>query len=132
MRFLTTCSAALFLGFLTLSLADFGQAEEELFVAKPLTKEGDFTPGIEGPACDAKGNLFVVNYGKQGTIGRVTPAGKCEVYVELPNDSVGNGIRFDRQGTMYVADYVNHNVLSIDPESRKITKLAHNAANIHF
>src|SRR4051794_8754525 len=30
-------------------------AEETLFVAEPFTKEGNFTAGIEGPACDGKG-----------------------------------------------------------------------------
>ena len=30
---------------------------ETLFVATPLTDEGAFTEGIEGPACDAQGNI---------------------------------------------------------------------------
>ena len=98
---------------------------EELFVASPLTKEGEFTAGIEGPACDADGNIYAVNFSKQGTIGRVSPDGKGQVYLELPNNSVGNGIRFDRQGTMYIADYVNHNVLAVDRATKKITVLAH-------
>ena len=98
---------------------------EELFVASPLTKEGEFTAGIEGPACDADGNIYAVNFSKQGTIGRVAPDGKGQVYLELPNNSVGNGIRFDRQGIMYIADYVNHNVLAVDRSTKKITVLAH-------
>jgi gluconolactonase len=102
-----------------------GQASEQLFVAKPLTESGQFTAGIEGPACDAAGNVFAVNFQRQQTIGRVTPDGKGEVFVELQNKSVGNGIRFDRQGMMYVADYANHNVLRIDPKSRAVTVLAH-------
>ncbi|MFO0926692.1 MAG: SMP-30/gluconolactonase/LRE family protein [Gemmataceae bacterium] len=32
---------------------------------------------------------------------------------------------FDRAGTMYVADYVGHNVLKIDPPSRKVSVFAH-------
>jgi gluconolactonase len=102
-----------------------GQAGEELFVARPLTDEGSFTRGIEGPACDAEGNVYAVNLQRQKTIGRVTPDGQAEVFLELPGDSVGNGIRFDRQGLMYVADYVGHNVLRIDPETRAVTVLAH-------
>ena len=31
---------------------------DELFVATPLTGIGEFTPGIEGPACDADGNVY--------------------------------------------------------------------------
>ena len=54
---------------------------EDLWVAKPFTPEGAFTPGIEGPNCDAAGNLFAVNYAREGTIGRVTPDGKAEVFV---------------------------------------------------
>src|SRR5262249_56975244 len=99
-------------------------AKEELFKAKPFTVVGSFTEGIEGPNCDAGGNVYAVNFAKQGTIGKVTPDGKGEVWVELLNKSVGNGIVFDRKGIMYVADYVNHNVLMIDPKTKKITVFA--------
>jgi gluconolactonase len=100
-------------------------ADETLWVAKPLTKPKEFTAGIEGPACDAAGNIFAVNFGEQQTIGRVTPEGRGEVWVKLPGKSTGNGIVFDREGLMYVADYAEHNVLRIDPKTRKITVLAH-------
>jgi len=98
---------------------------EELYLATPLTATNSFTAGIEGPACDRAGNIFAVNFAKQQTIGRTTPAGQSEVFVTLPNDSVGNGIRFDRAGRMYVADYVGHNVLRIDPGTRAVEVLAH-------
>ena len=100
-------------------------ADERLFVATPLTKPNEFTAGIEGPACDAKGNIFAVNFAEQGTIGRVTPDGKGEIFVRLEGKSIGNGIRFDKAGQMYVADYVGHNVLQIDPATKKIAVLAH-------
>jgi gluconolactonase len=100
--------------------------EEPLWVARPLTRPHEFTPGIEGPACDADGNIFVVNYEKQGTIGRVTPQGAGEVFVELPAGSTGNGIRFDRAGNFYVADYTGHNVLKVDPKTKNVTVLGHN------
>ncbi len=99
--------------------------EEKLFVARPLTAEGAFTAGIEGPACDDKGNVYAVNFARQQTIGRISPAGKGEVWVELPGKSTGNGIVFDRKGMMYVADYVGHNVLRIDPRTRRIEVFAH-------
>ena len=102
-----------------------GQADEPLFVSSPLTKQGEFTNGIEGPACDADGNVFAVNFQSQQTIGRVTPDGNGSVYVKLPGKSIGNGIRFDRRGFMYVADYVGHNILRIDPKTRKISVFAH-------
>jgi sugar lactone lactonase YvrE len=99
--------------------------KDELFVATPLTHAGSFTEGIEGPNCDAQGNVYAVNFARQGTIGKVTPEGRGEVFVELPNGSIGNGIVFDRAGMMYVADYVKHNVLRIDPRTRTISVFAH-------
>jgi sugar lactone lactonase YvrE len=103
-----------------------GAAKEVLFKATPLTQENSFTAGIEGPNCDSKGNVYVVNYRRQQTIGKVTPQGKAEVWVTLPGKSTGNGIVFDKKGTMYVADYVGHNVLAIDPNTRKVSVFAHN------
>ncbi len=99
---------------------------EPLFVARPLTRSGEFTPGIEGPACDQQGNIFAVNFKQQGTIGRVLPNGRGEVFTQLASDSVGNGIRFDLDGIMFVADYKQHNVLRIDPATREVSVLAHN------
>src|SRR6202453_3471230 len=112
-------TAFLFCAFLT------AQGDDKLFEARPLTNPKEFTPGIEGPACDRAGNIFAVNYAKEGTIGRVTPDGKTERWVSLPNKSIGNGIVFDRAGFMYVADYTNHNVLKIDPKTREIAVFAH-------
>lgn len=100
-------------------------AEDNLFSARPLTAEKSFTGGIEGPACDADGNVYAVNFEKQQTIGKVTPEGEASVYLTLPGKSTGNGIRFDRAGTMYIADYAAHNVLKVDPKTKAVTVLAH-------
>jgi gluconolactonase len=105
-----------------------GPNDEALYVATPLTEEGKFTPGIEGPACDRDGNLFAVNYREQHTIGQISSEGEGEVFVRLPGESIGNGIRFDQQGMMYVADYTLHNVLKIDPQTRTISVHAHESA----
>jgi gluconolactonase len=118
--------ALLTLGMFTPGHVAAAADNEALFVAKPLTDEGSFTEGIEGPACDADGTIYAVNFAKQQTIGRVTPDGKGSVFVELPGKSTGNGIRFDRTGMMFVADYVGHNVLRVDPKTRTITVFAHN------
>ncbi|MBI3882194.1 MAG: SMP-30/gluconolactonase/LRE family protein [Verrucomicrobia bacterium] len=101
---------------------------EELFVATPLTAEKSFTPGVEGPACDRDGNVYAVNFAKQQTIGRVLPDGRAEIFVELPGKSTGNGIRFARDGTMFVADYVGHNVLRVDLKTKAISVFAHEGA----
>lgn len=108
------------------SAANPGGDKEILFVATPLTAVNSFTEGIEGPACDALGNVYAVNFARQQTIGIVSPEGKADVFVELPGKSTGNGIVFDKKGMMYVADYVGHNVLQIDPKTKKITVFAHN------
>jgi gluconolactonase len=106
-----------------------GAAEERLYVATPLTRPGEFTSGIEGPSCDAAGHIYAVNFARQGTIGRVTPDGRGEVFVTLPDPSVGNGIVFDSKGRMYVADYVGHTILRIEPSTRAIEVFARAAMN---
>ena len=98
---------------------------EELFVAQEFTPVNGFTSGIEGPACDAAGNLYAVNYERQHTIGKVTPDGTESVFVELPTGSIGNGIRFNSEGFMFIADYTNHNVLKVDMDTREISVHAH-------
>ena len=113
------------MNFLLLLILLASDPNEQLWKATPLTQPNEFTAGIEGPACDAAGNIFAVNFAEQGTIGRVTPDGKGEVFVKLEGKSVGNGIRFDKAGMMFVADYVGHNVLRIDPKTKKIEVFAH-------
>lgn len=98
---------------------------EDLFIARDLTPRGGFTPGIEGPAVDAAGNLYAVNYARQHTIGKVTPDGKCTVFLELPGGSIGNGIRFNSKGSMLIADYTNHNILEVDMATLAISVYAH-------
>jgi sugar lactone lactonase YvrE len=103
----------------------YAASDAPLLTARPLTAAGSFTEGIEGPATDRDGNLYVVNFARQGTIGRVTPDGRAEVFVQLPEGSIGNGIRFDRQARMYVADYAKHNILRIDLRTKTIEVFAH-------
>ena len=98
---------------------------EELFVSQEFTPVNGFTSGIEGPACDADGNLYAVNFERQHTIGKVTPQGEASILVELPTGSIGNGIRFNSEGFMFIADYTNHNVLKVNMETREISVHAH-------
>ena len=101
---------------------------DELYKSEVFTAPGGFTSGIEGPSCDRAGNLYAVNYDRQGTIGRVTPDGECDLFVELPAGSVGNGIRFHSDGAMLITDYTNHNVLRVDMATRAISVYAHEPA----
>ena len=105
---------------------------EQLFIAIPFTPRDSFTDGIEGPACDAAGNVYAVNYARQGTIGKVTPNGEGSIFVELPKGSIGNGIRFNAGsssgGEMFIADYTGHNILRVDMSTRAISVYAHDDA----
>lgn len=97
---------------------------ETLWQAKPFSSDG-FTTGIEGPACDRSGVIFCVGFGDPRNIARVTSEGHAERFVALPEGSAGNGIRFDRAGRMYVADYTGHKIHRIDPVTRERVQVVH-------
>lgn len=82
------------------------------------TQENVFTTGIEGPAFNAEGLLFAVNFKREGTIGVVDKNGVGKVYLQLPEGSIGNGIRFDSQGNMFIADYMGHKVYRVPKGSK--------------
>jgi sugar lactone lactonase YvrE len=101
-------------------------AQDALFQSRPITPPGEYTFGIEGPAVDARGNLYVVNFGKPGTIGKVAAGAlQSELFGVLPEGSVGNAIRFDRQGRMFVADYKKHNIFLVSPDGKDIKTYFH-------
>ncbi|MCW5514702.1 SMP-30/gluconolactonase/LRE family protein [Muriicola sp. Z0-33] len=83
-----------------------------------FTSEFGFTKGIEGPAVNAQGDLFAVNFESEGTIGRVDQQGNGEVYLTLPEGSIGNGIRFDTEGNMFIADYMGHIVYRVKKNTK--------------
>src|SRR6185437_6324325 len=88
------------------------------FQSRQLTPSGEYTFGIEGPAVDARGNLYVVNFGKPGTIGMLPPgATASQLHLTLPAGSVANAIRFDSSGRMFIADYKKHNIFVVEPGS---------------
>ncbi|MDI4237847.1 SMP-30/gluconolactonase/LRE family protein [Bradyrhizobium sp. Arg237L] len=84
-------------------------------MSQRVTTPGEYTAGIEGPAVDASGNLYAVNFRQSGNIGKVAPgASQSQLFTSLPTGSIGNGIRFDRDGRMYIADFKKHNVFVIE------------------
>lgn len=107
------------------------QPKSANFVLQDLVSDGVFTQGIEGPAVDERGNLYAVNYRREGTIGVVRVQGnhksQSAKLLQLPEGSIGNGIRFNAEGEMFVADYAGHNVLKIDPASQRVEIYAHDA-----
>ena len=113
MKYLIKISLVLFFVISAVSCQDSAQKSTD------FTSENGFTQGIEGPAVNSEGFLFAVNFEKQGTIGRVDPEGIAEVFMTLPEGSIGNGIRFDIQGNMYVADYMGHTVYRFSKDSKQ-------------
>jgi len=68
--------------------------------------------------------VYAVNFAHEGTIGKVSPTGEGSVFIELPNKSIGNGIRFNDKGDMLIADYTNHNILKVDMSTKQISVFA--------
>lgn len=100
--------------------------QSELFQTSDFTAENIFSTNIEGPAFDKKGNLYVVNFEKDGTIGLVKPSGEASLFLTLPEGSTANSIKFGSDGTMYLADYTGHNVLAVDMKSKEVSTFVHN------
>ena len=88
-----------------------------VYTARDHVGDGVFTSGVEGPATGPDGALYVVNFAREGTIGRVVDGGgglgMAQLFVSLPAGSTGNGIRFATDGRMLVADYTGHRVLAV-------------------
>jgi sugar lactone lactonase YvrE len=105
-----------------------GQDYSGLFIAEDFTAENIFTNNIEGPAFDKMGNLYVVNFQKDGTIALVKPNGVAGLFINLPEGSIANSIQFDRKGSMCLADYTGHNILKVHMKSKKISTYVHNDA----
>jgi len=101
-------------------------AQPALFESRAVTPAGEYTFGIEGPAVDHRGNLYVVNFGKAGTIGRLARgAARSELFAALPEGSVGVAIRFDRQGRMFVADDKEHTIFAVGADGQDIEPYFH-------
>jgi sugar lactone lactonase YvrE len=91
----------------------------EDYTTTAVTPAGSFTDGIEGPACDAQGNLYAVSFEREGTIGKMTPDGKTTLWATVPNGGRVNGLRLDSEGKLVGADYINHIVHRIDPATAR-------------
>ena len=91
--------AACFIAFAVFFAGRSSAAEDTLFVSKRITPQGEYTSGIEGPAVDASGTLYVVNFQQGGNIGKLA-AGEAQwrLFTSLPAGSIGNGIGFIGRG----------------------------------
>ena len=118
----------LFLGGLAVAamIAASAVAQDAPFQSRQVTPSGEYTFGIEGPAVDRQGNLYVVNFAKPGTIGKLANgAAQSELFATLPEGSVGVAIRFDREGRMFVADYKKHNIFLVSRDGKTVETYFH-------
>lgn len=102
------------------------QKKTALFEAQDLTQENTFSQNIEGPNFDKAGNLYVVNFQKDGTVGKInTKDGSGEVFVTLADSSTANSIVFNSEGNMYLADFKGHNILEVNMKTKAVSVYVH-------
>jgi gluconolactonase len=92
--------------------------------SKNFSNEGEFTANCEGPAVDEDGNVYAVNFARDGTIAQMNRKGDASFFVTLPKGSTGNGIRFVDKNTFYVADFTGHNILKVDMITKDVSVFA--------
>ncbi len=85
----------------------------------------------EGPTLNGAGDLFVVNYRYNGTIGRIAADGTagilCDLAEVLPvegREPKANGLKLDSQQRLITADSGAGRLLRIDADGRNATVLA--------
>lgn len=96
------------------------------FIPSDLSPEGSFTTNCEGPCVDKSGDLFVVNFREDGTVGRIQAGKPAELWATLPAGSIANSIQIDSKGDLLLADFAKHNVLKINPATKKVSVFCHN------
>jgi gluconolactonase len=74
---------------------------------------------LEGPSFDREGNLWVVDI-PHGRIFRIAPDATWTLVTEY--DGEPNGLKFDKQGRIFIADYKN-GIMQLDPASGAVTPL---------
>jgi gluconolactonase len=79
----------------------------------------------EGPAFDAGGNLYVVNYKRIGDIGVISPDGKVEVFLDL-GESEANGMAYSPDGRIIACDDARRRIISIDLKTRQVSPVVDN------
>lgn len=113
--------ASLILVPIAFMLSCTSKTNEVLYQATDFSYVGDFTASLEGPAVDKDGNLYFVNPLKRGAIGKIDKEGNFSVFIDqLPDNSTANGIRIDKEGILWLADYTGHKILKINPETKTV------------
>lgn len=83
---------------------------------------------LEGPAFDRHGNLYIVDI-PFGRIFRITPKGDWDLVVQY--DGWPNGMKFHKDGRLFVADY-RRGIMLLDVKSGKIEPLLETAYSEGF
>jgi len=93
----------------------------------------------EGPALDARGNLYVVNYRGTGNIGRITADGTASIFCRLSDvadDEVriprANGLKVDAAGRLIVADAGAGRLLRVAPDGKSAEVLSQRHAGARY
>lgn len=85
----------------------------------------------EGPALDAQGNLYVVNYRANGNIGVIEPDGTARIFCDLreaapvaDREPRANGLKIDSEGRLVAADSGAGRLLRIAADGSSVEVLA--------
>jgi gluconolactonase len=84
--------------------------------ARHQPKGSPATSLLEGPSFDKEGNLWCVDL-PNGRIYKITPDGVFHVAAEY--DGWPNGLKFHRDGRIFIADYKN-GIMEMDPVNGKV------------
>lgn len=72
--------------------------------------------------------LYFINPLHKGSIGKVDIQGNFTLFIKhLPQGSVANGIRFGGDQQMFLADYTNHDILTLNPSTKEVKVYAHDS-----
>ena len=96
--------------------ADEDRRSDWIDANKPGQKAASF---LEGPSFDRAGNLWVTDI-PHGRIFKISPDGAWTLITEY--DGWPNGLRFHRDGRIFIADYKN-GVMQLDPESGTVSPI---------
>jgi gluconolactonase len=83
---------------------------------------------LEGPSFDRAGNLYVTDI-PHGRLFRISPAGEWTLVAEY--DGWPNGLKFHRDGRVFIADYKN-GIMLLDPVNGKVTPFLLEANGARF
>ena len=99
---------------------------ESLWEAKPLTGEKEFTLRDRGAGGGSGGKYLCRQFHADSDDREGDSGGESGNLHRVHQRKFGERDRFNKAGTMFVADYARHNVLKIDPQTKAISVHAHN------